>query len=272
VIYCSISGFGQDGPLREMPGFDTQMQAYTGHLSFTGEPDRPAVRIGPSAIDILSGTNAAFGVMVALRHRNLTGEGQYLETSLYDNALHLISNVIGDYTGTGELPRKWGPYYAYTAPYGIFKASDREFFLGVSGQRFWSAFCVEAGLEGLMKDPRFLTNRDRLLNRDALYPLLVPVIASRSASDWVAACNLLGIPASLVQDIAEVASQEQARVREMIIDTGVDGVRTAGIPVKLMRTPGEIRRHAPSLGEDTERVLGPLRNRDSADRTQSQPV
>jgi len=270
VIYCGISGFGQNGPLRDMPGFDTLMQAYTGHLSITGEPDRPAVRIGPSAIDVLTGANAAFGIMLALRHRDLTGEGQYLETSLYDNALHLISHVIGDYTGTGEVPRRWGPYYPYTAPYGIFKASDRELFLGVSGEQFWRAFCSEAEREDLLDDPRFVTNRDRLLNRDALYGVLVPVIAGRSASDWVAACARLGIPASLVEDVAEVASQEQARARNMIIDTGVNSVRTAGIPIKLMRTPGEIYRHAPSLGEDTDRVLAPLRNHDTEETVQDQ--
>ena len=259
VVYCSISGFGQDGPLRDRPGFDTMMQAYTGHLSITGEPNRPAVRIGPSAIDVLTGSNAAFGIMVALYHRERTGDGQYLETSLYDNALHLISHVIGDFTGTGELPGRWGPYYPYTAPYGIFKALDRELFIGVSAQ-FWPAFCAEVGREDLLGDPRFRTNRDRLRNRDALYAELVPVIALRPADDWVAAFARAGIPASLVEDVAGVVAQEQANVRNMIIDTGVDGVRTVGLPVKLKGSPGGVWRHAPSLGEDTERILGPLRD------------
>lgn len=258
VIYCSISGFGQEGPLRGRPGFDTMMQAYTGHLSITGEQDRPAVRIGPSAIDVLTGSNAAFGIMVALQHRTLTGEGQYLETSLYDNALHLVSHVIGDYTGTGQLPGRWGPYYPYTAPYGIFQAADREVFLGVSSQ-FWRPFCTEAGLPELLEDERFRTNRDRLVNHDALYELLVPVVGARSAADWVAACARLGIPAGLVEDMSEVVAQEQALIRDMIVDTGVGGVRTVGLPVRLRGTPGSIRRHAPSLGEDTDRVLGPLR-------------
>jgi crotonobetainyl-CoA:carnitine CoA-transferase CaiB-like acyl-CoA transferase len=259
VVYCSISAFGQDGPLRSRPGFDTMMQAYTGHLSITGEPDRPAVRIGPSAIDLLTGSNAAFGIMVALHYRQRTGEGQYLETSLYDNALHLISHVIGDYTGTGELPGRWGPYYPYSAPYGIFNASDRELFIGVTTQ-FWAPFCTEAGRQDLLQDPRFRTNRDRLVNRDALYRELVPVIATRPAADWVAGCARLGIPASLVEDLAGVVAQEQARSRDVVVDTGVDGVRTVGLPVRLRGTPGSIRRQAPSLGADTDRVLGPLRN------------
>ncbi len=263
MIYCSISAYGQGGPLRTRPGFDTMMQAYTGHLSITGEPDRPAVRIGPSAIDVLTGSNAAFGIMVALHHRQMTGEGQYLETSLYDNALHLISHVIGDFTGTGELPGRWGPYYPYTAPYGIFKASDRELFLGVSSQ-FWAPFCLEAGRPDLLDDSRFRSNRDRLANRDALYREVVPVIAARSAGDWVAACARRGIPASLVEDIAGVVSQGQARSQGLIVDTGVDGVRTVGLPVRLSATPGSIRRHAPSLGEDTDRVLGPLRTSEGA--------
>src|SRR5260221_8208738 len=264
VVYCSISGFGQDGPLRTRPGFDTMMQAYTGHLSITGEPNRPAVRIGPSAIDVLTGSNAAFGIMVALHHRQQTGRGQYLETSLYDNALHLISHVIGDYTGTGELPGRLGPYYPYTAPYGIFMAADRELFIGVSTQ-FWPGFCIEAGRPDLLDDPRFRTNRDRLANRDALYEQVVPLIAGRLAADWVAACTRLGIPASLVESIDEVVAQEQATQRGMLIETGVDGVKTVGLSVKLHRTPGSIRRHAPSLGEDPERILGPLRHRNGAE-------
>lgn len=261
VVYCSISGFGQDGPLRGRQGFDTMMQAYTGHLSITGEPNRPAVRIGPSAIDVLTGSNAAYGIMVALYHRKLTGKGQYLETSLYDNALHLISHVIGDFTGTGELPGRWGPYYPYTAPYGIFRASDRELFIGVSAQ-FWPAFCAETGRQDLLQDPRFRTNRDRLANREALYGELVPVIARRPADDWVTAFAHAGIPASLVEDIAGVVAQQQAQDRNMIIDTGVDGVHTVGLPVKLHGSPGGVWRHAPSLGEDTERILGPLRDSD----------
>ena len=259
VIYCSISGFGQEGPLRSRQGFDTMMQAYTGHLSITGEPNRPAVRIGPSAIDVLTGSNAAYGILVALHHRDQTGEGQYLETSLYDNALHLISHVIGDFTGTGELPGRWGPYYPYTAPYGIFKASDRELFIGVSGQ-FWKRFCAEIDRPDLLEDPRFRTNRDRLANRDALYGQLVPVIAQRTAAEWVAALSRSGIPASLVEDLSGVVAQEQALVRDMLVETGVDGVRTVGLPVKLHRSPGAVKRHAPSLGADTDRILGPLRS------------
>lgn len=271
VIYCSISGFGQTGPLRDMQGFDTMMQAYTGHLSITGEPNRPAVRIGPSAIDLLTGSNAAFGIMVALHHRQLTGEGQYLETSLYDNALHLISHVIGDFTGTGELPGRWGPYYPYTAPYGIFKASDRELFIGVSAQ-FWPAFCAETGRQDLLENPMFRTNRDRLKNREVLYAEVVPVIASRPAGEWVAGFSRAGIPASLVEDIAGVVAQEQALVRDMIIETGVDGVRTVGLPVKLHGTSGGIRSHAPSLGEDTERILAPLREYRASDHQKRVPI
>jgi crotonobetainyl-CoA:carnitine CoA-transferase CaiB-like acyl-CoA transferase len=258
VIYCSISGFGQEGPLRSRQGFDTMMQAYTGHLSITGEPNRPAVRIGPSAIDVLTGSNAAFGILVALHHRDQTGDGQYLETSLYDNALHLISHVIGDFTGTGELPGRWGPYYPYTAPYGIFKASDRELFIGVSGQ-FWRQFCAEIERVDLLEDPRFRSNRERLRNREALYELLVPVIARRPAAEWVGALSRSGIPASLVEDLSGVVAQEQALLRDMLIETGVSGVRTVGLPVKLHGSPGAVTRHAPSLGADTDRILGPLR-------------
>ena len=117
---ASVSGFGQTGPLREQPGYDQLLQAFAGHMSITGEPGRPSVRIGPSAIDLITGAHAAFGVVLALRVRDRTGQGQHLETSLYDSSLHLISHYIADYTGSGRLPGKVGGSFAFLAPYGMY--------------------------------------------------------------------------------------------------------------------------------------------------------
>jgi crotonobetainyl-CoA:carnitine CoA-transferase CaiB-like acyl-CoA transferase len=257
IIYCSISGFGQDGPLRNRPGFDMLLQAYAGHMSITGEPGRASVRSGPSPIDLLSGAHAAYGIMVALYERQRSGQGQYIDVSLYDTAIHLISHYIADHTGGGGLPGKHGAFFAFLAPYGMFDARDREFYLGVDS-RSYPAFCEAIGRADLATDERFSTNVKRLRNRDALHAELMPIFRSKDAETWIDLCITLGIPSSLVNNVAEVLDQDQAKAREMVVQTGIAGVLTAGVPLKLSRTPGTIRCPPPLLGEDTERVLADL--------------
>jgi crotonobetainyl-CoA:carnitine CoA-transferase CaiB-like acyl-CoA transferase len=255
VVYCSISGFGQTGPLRERPGYDQLLQAYAGHMSITGEAERPSVRIGPSAIDLLTGAHAAFGILVALRERDRSGEGQLLETSLYDSSLHLVSHFIADYTGSQELQQKTGGGFPFLAPYGMYEASDREFFMGVGTDRMFERLCPALERGDLLADPRFGTNDQRVLHRYELDAVLAPIFRTHEARDWVGLCLELDIPTSEVCTIAEVATQAQALAREMVVETGVGSVRTAGIPVKLSRTPGTIRRPAPTLGEDDASVV-----------------
>jgi crotonobetainyl-CoA:carnitine CoA-transferase CaiB-like acyl-CoA transferase len=259
AVYCSISGFGQTGPLRERPGYDQLLQAYVGHLSVTGEPGRPSVRIGPSAIDLLTGAHAAYGIMLALRERDRSGLGQHVETSLYDSSLHLITHFIADHTGSGRVPGKEGGGFAFLAPYGMFQARDREFYMGVGSDRMFEKLCDAIERPDLPADARFATNAGRVANRETLHAELAPVLASRDAQAWVDLCLELDIPTSLVNDVSEVVRQQQAAAREMIVDTGVDGVRSAGIPVKLGRTPGSIRRPPPRPGEDNATVLGGLK-------------
>jgi formyl-CoA transferase len=255
IVYCSVSGFGQTGPLREQPGYDQLLQAYAGHMSVTGEPGRPSVRIGPSAIDLLTGAHAAFGIMLALRERDRSGVGQHVETSLYDSSLHLISHYIADYSGSGKLHGKLGGSFAFLAPYGMFEGRDREMYIGVGTDVMFAKLSETLGAPGLASDPRFATNGARVEHRDELNDELAPLFATRDAAHWVEVCLALGIPASLVNDLAEVIAQEQALAREMIVETGIAGVRSAGIPIKLDRTPGSIRRAPPSLGADNEALL-----------------
>ena len=267
VIYCSISGFGQNGPLRDRPALDNLLQAYAGHLSVTGEADRPSVRIGPSSIDLLSGAHAAFGIMLALREREISGEGQRVDTSLYDNAVHLVSHYIAEATGTGDVPGKPGPYFTFLAPYGMFMARDREFYVGISNDPMYVRFCEAIGRPELATDPRFVANADRVGNREILHEILMPIFESREAAELVDVLTAASVPASLINDVLEVADQEQAAAREMVVETGVDGVKTAGIPIKLSRTPGTIRTPPPRLGADNDAVLGA-----PEDEPQEQPV
>jgi len=154
LVYCSVSGFGQTGPLREQPGYDQLLQAYAGHMSVTGEAGRPSVRIGPSAIDLLTGAHAAFGIVLALRERDRTGRGQRLETSLYDSSLHLITHFVADYTGSGRLPGKLGGSFAFIAPYGMFQGGDREFYMGVGTDVMFAKLCEALAAPELARDPR----------------------------------------------------------------------------------------------------------------------
>jgi crotonobetainyl-CoA:carnitine CoA-transferase CaiB-like acyl-CoA transferase len=260
VIYCSISGFGQTGPLRDRPGYDQLLQAYAGHLSVTGEPDRPSVRIGPSAIDLLTGAHAALGIVMALLERDRSGQGQRLETSLYDSSLHLVTHFIADYTGSGKLQPKVGGGFAFLAPYGMFTAGDGEFYMGVGNDRMFARLCEAIDRSDLVDDPRFARNGDRVAHRAELDAELAGVFAAQPAEHWVQLCFELGIPTSLVCDISEVAQQEQAAAREMIVDTGVENVRSAGIPIKMSRTPGTLRTPPPGPGADNQRILAPLTN------------
>jgi len=256
LVYASVSGFGQTGPLREQPGYDQLLQAFAGHMSITGEAGRPSVRIGPSAIDLITGAHAALGVVLALRVRDRTGEGQRVETSLYDSSLHLVSHYIADYTGSGRLPGKIGGSFAFLAPYGMFATRDRELYVGVGTDAMFTKLCEILGAPGLTKDARFANNPARVAHRDELDDELAPLFGVREGAELCAALLAAGIPASVVNDISEVVEQEQALAREMIVDSGIDGVRTAGLPLKLERTPASIRRPPPALGADNALLDG----------------
>lgn len=254
IICCSISGFGQTGPMRERPGLDMLLQALVGHMSITGEQGRPSVRTGPSPIDLLTGAHAAYGIMLALRERDRTGLGQTIDLSLYDTAIHLISHYLADYTGGGPVPSKHGPYFAFLAPYGMFHARDREFYIGPDS-RSYVPLCEAIGRPDLAQNPLFKTNAERLRNRDLLHAELIPLFAQKDADHWLAIALRLGIPTCLVHSVTEVLDQEQALAREMIIETGIGGTRTAGIPLHLGRTPGSISKAPPRLGEHTAEIL-----------------
>jgi crotonobetainyl-CoA:carnitine CoA-transferase CaiB-like acyl-CoA transferase len=266
IVYCSISGFGQNGPLRERPGLDMLMQAYAGHMSVTGEAARPSVRNGPSPIDLLAGTSAAFGILLALRERDKTGRGQYLETSLYEAAIEMVAHFIADYTGSGQVPPKSGQYFAFASPYGIFDAADREFYVGASHQRSFEALCAVIGREDLIADLRFGSNADRIVNRDALHDELFPIFRSRDAAEWVTLLDGAGIPASLVENLAEVTRQEQMAARDLLLPTGIDNVDMVGIALKMGLTPGTVRLPPPRLGADTAPILTELAELEGAEK------
>lgn len=258
IISCSISGYGQTGPMRKEGGFDFLLQAIAGPMSITGEPGGPSIRFGPSAIDTLTGAHAAIGILLALLHKRATGEGQEIDTSLYDATLLMMSHLLADFSGTGILPEKFGQYFPFCAPYGMFNAADREFFMGVASDQMWDKLVTEPEFAGVRDDPRFATNLDRLNHRDELHVELTPILAQREATDWLATLASMGIPATFVNTLAEVLEQDQGKAREMFVEVeaeGVHGVRAAGVPIKLSATPAEVGLQVPELGANTREIL-----------------
>ena len=255
IIYCSVSGFGQTGPLFNRPGFDMLLQAFCGHMSITGETGRPSVRSGPSSIDYLTGAHAAFGIMLALRHRERTGRGQWVDACLFDNAIYLVGNHLTDCMATSRIPGKMGSDFALLAPYGVFRAKDREFYIGISSDTMWQKFCQAAGRPDLAMDPRFARNTDRLRNREVMQEELRKLFFQRDAHEWVDIAVKLGIPNSIVRNLAEVGQDEHLAARGLLYDSGIDGVKTVGTPFKMSLTPGTPRKRAPGLNEDHDRIL-----------------
>jgi crotonobetainyl-CoA:carnitine CoA-transferase CaiB-like acyl-CoA transferase len=262
IIYASMSGFGQTGPERHRRGTDRVLQAYAGPQSVTGEPGERSVGIGPAMIDNQAGANLTIGVLLALIERRTSGVGQWVDSSLYDATVQLMGRDIMHYTGTGVLPGKFGALFPYGAPYGNFLAADGEFFLGTQAGAGsadpWQRLCEAAGWEDLARDPRFTSQGGRLAHRDELYKILEPEFARRTVAEWIDIADASGNLASRVNTVADLIEQEHAKAREMVVDTGFDAIKSAGIPIKLSRTPGEIRIPPHTPGEDTDQVLTEL--------------
>jgi formyl-CoA transferase len=258
LVYCSVSGFGQTGPLSSRPGFDMLMQAAAGHMSITGEKGRGPVRSGPSSIDLMAGAHSAFAIMVALRHRARTGAGQAIDVSLYDSAVYMVGNHLSEYMASGAIPPKFGADFPLLAPYGVFQAKDRDFYIGVSTDKMWVRLCEAMGQPQLAADGLFATIAARLHNKPELFARLRPIFAARAAADWVDLAIRLGIPASLIHTMAEVVEAPQTNARGLVVDSGLYGVKTVGCPIHMSATPPRATHRPPELNQDAQDILREL--------------
>lgn len=257
LIYCNVSGFGADGPYAERPGFDQIAQGMSGLMSVTGteQPTRVGIAIG----DVLAGIFAAHGIGLALYHRERSGEGQVVGTSLLEALVATLSWSAGIYFASGTPPPLAGNHHPLSAPYGVFRARDRAFNIACGNTRQWQALCRALEAEALLSDPRFATPMARVGERAALTAALEERLAARDAADWVERLNAAGVPSGPINDMAEVFADPQVRAREMLVELphpALGTLRTTGIPIKLGASPGAITRLPPELGADTEAVLG----------------
>ena len=258
LVYASISGFGQTGPWASRPGFDLIAQAMTGIMSVTGYPGMPPAKNSVPVGDLGAGLFAAYAVLSAVQGRDRSGEGQYVDVSLFESALSLSIWEVAEFWGTQKVPSPIGSANRMSAPYQAFRAADRHFVLGAANQKLWAALCGVLQREDLLQDERFASNTERLRNRDALVAELEPTLATRKADDWIEALLAAGVPAAPILGYDEALVSEQARARNMVMEMEhpVEGtIRQLGFPVKLHGTPQQLRRPPPLLGQHTEEIM-----------------
>jgi len=261
IIYCSISGFGQDGPYRDRPALDLILQAESGMISATGEIGGRGARAGVSVADLTAGMNAAFSIMVALRVKDATGFGQSIDVSMLEGQLPLLGVMIGSYFATGEIPGPMGTAYKALLPYQTFQTQTQDLALAVGSEKLWREFCPAIGCPELTDDPKFRTNSDRNQNRKELIDKLQAVFLTDTYQAWEERLVKAGIPVGAINNIAQVVEHPQVKARGAIVEMDhpkAGKVKVVGVPVRFSETPGAVRTPSPSLGEHTEDVLKDL--------------
>ena len=258
LVYCSISGYGQDGPSRDEAAMDLVVQASSGLLSITGTEEGESVRCGYGVTDVTAGLFAVIGILLALRAREKTGRGQYVDVAMLDSMISTMSSNYMSYLGSGIVPKPMGTSFPTVVPYRVYQASDREVAIAVGSERLWTIFCATIERAELAQDSRYRTNALRIENREKLEAILEGVFSTRTAGEWVERLQGAGVPSSLVRDFGEVERHEQSEVRKMfpVLSHPAAGAhKVTGTPVKLSETPGRPNLPAPLLGEHTRSVL-----------------
>jgi crotonobetainyl-CoA:carnitine CoA-transferase CaiB-like acyl-CoA transferase len=258
IIYCSISGFGQDGPYRDRAALDLVVQAESGMISVTGEPGGRGVRCGISIADITAGMFAAFGITTALHAREKTGCGQFIDVSMLEGQLSILSGVIGTYLGDRIVPQPMGTAYAALLPYQTFRTKTRDIAIGVGSDKLWRTFCPLIGLEALTNDSRYVSNAARHANRASLVEALQQAFLTKTYEEWESILLPAGVPMGAINTIDDVVEHPQVVARGALVESehpSVKSVRVVGPPVRMSGTPGSVRMPAPLLGQHTDAVL-----------------
>jgi crotonobetainyl-CoA:carnitine CoA-transferase CaiB-like acyl-CoA transferase len=261
LIYCSISGFGQDGPYAHRPGYDFIVQAMGGIMDLTGAPDGEGQKSGVAFADIFTGLYATIAIEAALVARARTGTGQHIDMALLDTQVGVLANQAMNYLVSGRVPRRLGNAHPNIVPYQGFPAADGAVIIAVGNDGQFRNLCAALALPGLADDPRFATNRERVAHRAVLVPLIVARTETMSRADLLAALETAGVPAGPINSVADVFADEQviARGMRLDLDTGdgrtVPSVRT---PIRMSATPPAYGRASPRLGADTRAILAEL--------------
>jgi crotonobetainyl-CoA:carnitine CoA-transferase CaiB-like acyl-CoA transferase len=258
IVYCSISGFGQDGPYRDRAALDLVVQAESGMISVTGDPGSHGVRAGVSIADITAGMYAAFGILTALHARQKSGRGQFLDVSMLQGQLGIMTGLFGAYFADGLVPGPLGTAYGMLLPYQTFRTRTRDIAIGIGSDRLWKIFCPLIGLPQIVGDPRYVTNAARNANRASLIASLQDAFLTKTYEEWEAILLPAGIPMGAINTIDHLVEHPQVVARRAIVacEHPVAGtVRMVAPPIEMSETPGAVRSAAPLVGEHTEAVL-----------------
>lgn len=272
LIYCSVTGFGQDGPYAERAGYDLMVQAMSGMMSITGRPDEVPgggpQRVGVALTDIFTGVYAATAILAALEVRHRTGEGQHIDMSLLDVGMAILANQAGGFLNTGQVPQRQGNSHPSLVPYQDMPTKDGAMLLAIGNDGQFARFCEVAGQPALAQDARYATNPQRVAHREELVPQLMAITRTRTTAEWIAALEHRAVPCGPINDIAQAFADAQVRARGLAIEQprsdearaaeGVPAIRSVASPLRLSATPPVLRRAPPTLGEHTDEVLAEL--------------
>ena len=260
LIYCSVTGFGQDGPYAPRPGYDYVAQAMSGLMSVTGPAETP-MRAGVPIADMLAGMNAAIGVLAALEHRRTTGEGQRIDVSLLDSGLAALMNHATAWLNGGTLMPRMGNDHPSGVPYGVFPTADQPVVIAVVNDREFARFAAALDRPEWAEDARFARNNERVKNREALAAMIEATLRAKPAAAWLAAFDAASVPSGPLNGMAEAFADPHLRARGAVVALPhpiAGEARTVALPIRLSATPADYRRAAPLAGQHTDEILAEL--------------
>jgi crotonobetainyl-CoA:carnitine CoA-transferase CaiB-like acyl-CoA transferase len=265
LIYCSITGFGQDGPMAHLPGYDFIVQGIGGLMSITGErddlPGGGPQKVGVAVADLMTGLYSTIAILAALNHRHESGQGQYIDMALLDVQVATMANMNMNYLTSGKIPKRQGNAHANIVPYQVFNAQDGELIIAVGNDSQFAKFCDVIGSPELAADERYATNTNRIRHREVLIALLQDILVKRTVADWIARIEPAGVPCGPINNIAQVFEHPQVRHRGMKIELPHPSAGTTPMvanPIKFSATPVTYSKAPPTLGQHTKQILSTI--------------
>ena len=261
IILASITGFGSNGPYKDLAGYDYIIQAMSGLMEITGDQQSGPMKVGVAIADVLTGLYTTVGILAAIQERNHSGVGQSIDISLFDSQISALVNVASNYLVSGIIPKRLGNQHPNIVPYQVFPTADQEMVVAVGNDAQFRKFVQVLGVEDWADDDRFATNPKRVENRELLIGMISERMKTQSSRHWREQLEAVGVPNGPINNMKELFADPQVKAREMVVEMAhptAEKIKLVGSPLKLSRTPVEMKRHPPLYGEHTEQVLASL--------------
>jgi crotonobetainyl-CoA:carnitine CoA-transferase CaiB-like acyl-CoA transferase len=256
LVCCNLGAFGAAGPLRDKPGYDPMMQAYSGLMSLLGEDGRPPVRVPASIVDMGAGMWSVIGILAALQERGRTGKGGIVDTSLYETGLAWMSILLAAFLANNEIPARHGSGVDMIVPYQAFAAADGDMMVAAGNDNLFRRLAAVVERPDLSEDPRFRSNQDRVVHRAELVPILAGIFATKSRAEWTKRLEAAGIPNGPINTLDQVVADAQTRALGIVQKQAESPLRLVGLPLSFDGARPAFDKAAPALGEDNAAVLG----------------